>query len=260
MLSQGERLRDETARRLEAIAGDLRDDVRVRFAYRIGGADAGAVGPATGVRLAVYLDDRTEVSDAARAARSIVARHRGVERVEVLVLNALELEAAGRLIADGTVLVERDAAARREFEVLAAASYEDFQVAEQAFLRERAERPFGDPAERKLAVLGTELDRLRSFATLTADDYRSDWMRAYAVERAFELAVEACVAAARHVVANRGLRVPAAAADAFSALREQGLLDAELAAGLGRLCRLRNRLAHDGDRVDAGEVLDAVRA
>lgn len=259
MLSLGDELREDTARRLGAIVSDFRDDIRVRFAYRIGSAGTASLGPATGVRLAVYVDHRTDTGDAARAVCAIVARHRGVERVEVMVLNALEFEEAGRLIADGTVLFERDAAARRDFEVLAASSYEDFQLAEQVFLRERAERPFGDTLGRTLSVLDMQIERLRTCAGTTADECRADWRQAYVIERAFQLAVESCIAAARHVVAERGLRVPASAADAFAALRDEGLLGAELAAGFGGLCRLRNRLVHESDRVNVGEVVGALR-
>lgn len=58
------------------------------------------------------------------------------------------------------------------------------------------------------------------------------------------LAIQECVDLAAHWVADRGWGPPERAGEAFEILREKGVLDDDLTAGLRGAAGLRNRIAH----------------
>jgi uncharacterized protein YutE (UPF0331/DUF86 family) len=68
-------------------------------------------------------------------------------------------------------------------------------------------------------------------------------------------AIEACIDAAHHVVADQGLGVPASNADAFRPLVGAGLTDTDLAATLAGAVGFRNVLVHDYAEVDERRVV-----
>ena len=67
-----------------------------------------------------------------------------------------------------------------------------------------------------------------------------------------ERACQAAIDMAMHVVAERHLGVPQSTSDAFSLLREAGLIDASLAASLHGMVGFRNVAIHQYDRLDMG--------
>jgi len=149
--------------------------------------------------------------------------------------------------------------AQGELAMRAAAEFEDFQLAEGVFLRERAERPYADVVARKLALLDTYVQRLRQLAGSTVEAYTTDWMLQCAVERTLELAIDAGISMTRHAIAEQRLRTPATLADVFVIARDAGLLAPELSASLVRMCGFRNRLVHDGQHLDPVLVVGILR-
>lgn len=76
-----------------------------------------------------------------------------------------------------------------------------------------------------------------------------------------------CIDLAAHVIASEGYRVPATYADSFTVLREESVIDEQVAARLRGLAGMRNLIVHlyaevDDDRVAAEVVagLDDVDA
>jgi uncharacterized protein YutE (UPF0331/DUF86 family) len=69
------------------------------------------------------------------------------------------------------------------------------------------------------------------------------------------VAIEACTNVATHVIADRGLRVPATYSEAFEVLGEAGLLDPGLQAAMVRMAKSRNVIVHEYTRVDADIVV-----
>ncbi len=108
---------------------------------------------------------------------------------------------------------------------------------------------------RKLADLDQYLAQVSEYRGVTVAEYRRDWKIQRIVERTLQMAIEACVDVASHIIADRGLRVPATYAEAFEILGEAGLLDAALTAQMVRMAGFRNVLVHDDARVDAEVVV-----
>lgn len=80
-------------------------------------------------------------------------------------------------------------------------------------------------AERLLAILGRITSRLRileDYATQDRDDLLADRVRLGDLKYTFQTAIEACIDAAQHTVADQGLGVPASNADAFRSLLDAG--------------------------------------
>ena len=79
-----------------------------------------------------------------------------------------------------------------------------------------------------------------------------------AVERWLQVAIEACIDIAYHVIGDRGWTPPDSARDAFRTLASHGLIDAALATRLGRAAGLRNVLVHDYVAVDLDKLAAAI--
>jgi len=117
--------------------------------------------------------------------------------------------------------------------------------------------PMVDP-ERLLSILGRVTARLRileGYADQGPDELLGDRVRLGDLKYTFQTAIEACIDAAQHVVADQGLSVPASNADAFRLLGGAGLLDADLATSLAGAAGFRNVLVHDYVDVDDALVV-----
>ncbi|MGI8875175.1 MAG: type VII toxin-antitoxin system HepT family RNase toxin [Egibacteraceae bacterium] len=113
-------------------------------------------------------------------------------------------------------------------------------------------------SERLLSILGrvtVRLGILESYADQDRDDLLGDRVRLGDLKYTFQTAIEACIDAAQHVVADQGLGVPASNADAFRSLSAAGLLDPDLATALAGAVGFRNVLVHDYVEVDDAQVV-----
>lgn len=109
-----------------------------------------------------------------------------------------------------------------------------------------------DP-ERLLSILGRLTARLRileGYAVQDHEELLGDRVRLGDLKYTFQTAIEACIDAAQHVVADQGLGVPASNADVFRRLAGAGMLDADLATSLAGAAGFRNVLVHDYVEVD----------
>jgi uncharacterized protein YutE (UPF0331/DUF86 family) len=64
-------------------------------------------------------------------------------------------------------------------------------------------------------------------------------------ERNFQVAAQACIDVANHIVAARGLRTPEGYGDSFVVLSEEGIIPAEVAFKMKAVAGFRNVLVHD---------------
>jgi uncharacterized protein YutE (UPF0331/DUF86 family) len=112
---------------------------------------------------------------------------------------------------------------------------------------------------RRLADVETYVRQLSEYRELSADAYRADWKAQRVVERTLQMAIEACVDVANHVIADRGLRIPATYAEVFEVLGEAGLLPPDQRAAMVRMAKFRNVVVHDYTRVDADIVVGILR-
>ena len=112
---------------------------------------------------------------------------------------------------------------------------------------------------RKLADLDQYLGQVSEYRDITIDQYRGDWKTQRIVERTLQMAIELCVDIANHIIADRGLRVPATYSEAFDVLGEAGLLDAARRDVMIRMSKFRNVIVHDYARVDPTIVVQILR-
>lgn len=112
---------------------------------------------------------------------------------------------------------------------------------------------------RKLADLDQYLGQVSEYRDITIDQYRGDWKTQRIVERTLQMTIELCVDIANHIIADRGLRVPATYSEAFDVLGEAGLLDAARRDAMIRMSKFRNVIVHDYARVDPTIVVQILR-
>ncbi len=111
---------------------------------------------------------------------------------------------------------------------------------------------------RRLLVLSDVLGNLALPECSDELRLRADPRLKAAVERWLQVAVEACVDVATHVVASEGWTPPTSGRAAFLTLAAHGLLDPALAARLGAAVGLRNLLVHDYAEVDLARIAHVV--
>jgi uncharacterized protein YutE (UPF0331/DUF86 family) len=112
---------------------------------------------------------------------------------------------------------------------------------------------------RKLADLDLYLSQVAEYRGISLQDYRGDWKIQRIVERTLQMAIEVCVDVANHVIADRGLRVPATYSEAFDVLAEAGLLAGPERDAMVRMVGFRNVVVHEYARVDAEIVVRILR-
>ena len=109
---------------------------------------------------------------------------------------------------------------------------------------------------KKLARIETCVQELRRLAEPMAlgKDLREERF----VEHTLQIAIQAAVDAAAHVVADERLGEPRTQRELFDLLRRAGWLEEELARNMRSMCGFRNVLVHGYDEVDLDIVRDVL--
>jgi uncharacterized protein YutE (UPF0331/DUF86 family) len=102
----------------------------------------------------------------------------------------------------------------------------------------------------RLGELLRRVGRVRQHCPATAAELASDPDRLDLVSFNLMLAVQACLDAASHVIADEGWPAAQDLAGAFLCLHEHGAVSAPVAAALARAAGLRNIVAHVYARLD----------
>lgn len=110
---------------------------------------------------------------------------------------------------------------------------------------------------KKLAIVETCIRELRALARL--DRLSSDVRERRFVEHTLQVAIQAALDVASHVVSDERLGEPETNRALFALLESAGWIDAPLSAALQRMAGFRNVLVHGYADVDLGVVEDAVR-
>ena len=113
-----------------------------------------------------------------------------------------------------------------------------------------------DLVAKRLALVETLVHELRTLgrADRIADDVREERF----VEHTLQLAIQAVIDVASHVVSDERLGEPATLHQLFALLARAGWLDSELAARLANAAGFRNVLVHGYTGVDLAIVRDVV--
>lgn len=116
-----------------------------------------------------------------------------------------------------------------------------------------------DLVRRKLAELAEYVSQVSEYRDLTVERYRADWKTQRIVERTLQMAIEACVDVASHVLADRGLRAPSTYAETFEILMHAGLLPPDLGRTMVEMTGFRNVIVHEYAGIDADVVIRILR-
>ena len=113
-----------------------------------------------------------------------------------------------------------------------------------------------DLLAKRLAVIDTRVRDLRELArpAAIAADIREERF----VEHTLQLAIQAALDAASHIVSDERLGEPRSNRELFSLLARAGWIDAPLAETLGNMAGFRNVLVHGYHTVDLSVVKDVV--
>lgn len=107
---------------------------------------------------------------------------------------------------------------------------------------------------RRLEILQDRLRRLEAIAGISYDDYAADARLQSAVERDFQVLIQAAIDLALHVLADFSDPMPESYRGAFAALAERGVVDAALAPRLEEMAAFRNVLVHGYAVIDSQAV------
>ena len=113
-----------------------------------------------------------------------------------------------------------------------------------------------DLIAKRLAVIETCIRDLRELARPEA--IGSDVREERFVEHTLQLAIQAALDAASHIVSDERLGEPRSSRELFSLLARAGWIDAPLAETLGNMAGFRNVLVHGYHTVDLSVVQDVV--
>lgn len=112
--------------------------------------------------------------------------------------------------------------------------------------------------DRKLQAIIQYLNALKSRATLTEQEYTSNFEQRLIVERLLHLTIEAAVDINTYLLVQSAQPPPATYYQSFIELGQQGIITPELAQQLAPSAGLRNRLVHEYDEIDSLIVFQAI--
>ncbi|HHT9115787.1 MAG: DUF86 domain-containing protein [Planctomycetes bacterium] len=96
----------------------------------------------------------------------------------------------------------------------------------------------------KLNYLKNYYEELKSFESLSFQEYVQDKIKRRAVERLLQLIVEVACDINSFILSKKGI-VPESYHDSFTKLGEAGIIEKDVASKLARTTGLRNRIIHE---------------
>lgn len=116
-----------------------------------------------------------------------------------------------------------------------------------------------DRVDQLLVMLARYVRILRDLAEMPLDEYQADPRNFGSAERFLQLAIETALSVGHHIIASAGFEQPTTYAEVFRVLGKERVLDAEFAATLEPMARMRNRLVHHYEDIEPARVHDLIR-
>lgn len=187
------------------------------------------------------------------------------EDVSVTVLNRAPAIFQFRVLETGRQLLCKDAVALADFTAEVLSHHADYMIDYRAFLEEydealvreygRAESaPDPDKLRDKIQFIRDTLTQLEEIRGEGREAFLADRLPQYAAVRCIQIAVEAVLDSANHIIAREGLGLPRTYAGSVGLLVQAGILPAEKQDDFERMIRFRNRAVHLYGEIDPGEV------
>lgn len=108
--------------------------------------------------------------------------------------------------------------------------------------------------KQRFEELDERAELLRSWQSISRDDFLTDPKTNRAVLRVLQEAIEGCLSVANHLVSAMAYGQPETYADAFRLLADHGVLDETFEVELERMVGFRNRIIHRYWEIDWNEV------
>lgn len=113
--------------------------------------------------------------------------------------------------------------------------------------------------ESKLRFLKEYLADLKEQQNVPLSEYRQNKKDQRFVERTLQLACEACIDTAAHIVSRQGLREPKDNKDLFKILFESRIISDPVHEAMVKMSKFRNIVVHDYTRIDPEIVFGIVK-
>ncbi|GAB6172160.1 DUF86 domain-containing protein [Paradesulfitobacterium aromaticivorans] len=107
-----------------------------------------------------------------------------------------------------------------------------------------------DKIEQRLVKLEQAMRKLKEIALQSWEQYNNSEALRDRAERNLQVAAQACIDIANHIIADRGYRTPQGYAESFSVLAEEGIITDRLADKMKMVAGFRNILVHDYLEID----------
>ena len=177
--------------------------------------------------------------------------------VQAVVLNRASVDLVIRVLRDGKLLVDRDRSKRVRFEVRSRNEFWDLEPYLKMY------RKMGEPATdqdivaNKLALIETRVRELQTLAR--PNEVQRDIREFRFVAHTVQIAIQAALDVAAHIVADERLGEPRTNRDLFKLLERYGRVPPELAASLRDMVGFRNIVVYDYERVSGAVVEEIIR-
>ena len=113
--------------------------------------------------------------------------------------------------------------------------------------------------ESKLRFLKEYLVDLKEYDNVSLSAYRRNKKDQRFVERTIQLACEACIDTAAHIVSRQGLREPKDNKDLFQILYESKIISETVLKAMMKMSKFRNIVVHDYARIDPEIVIGILK-
>jgi len=108
-------------------------------------------------------------------------------------------------------------------------------------------------------IIAEALNKLRELARVAKEEFLKDFRNTESAKYLLVVATGAAIDICNHIVVKQGGRAPKDYADCFVALKELGVISANLAKRLVKMARFRNLLVHLYWQVDNEKVFEIIR-
>ncbi len=186
--------------------------------------------------------------------------------LDVVILNQASLLQRAQVIRSWSVLFQRDAKRRVQWETRAVMEYLEFQKYDDMQSKALAERTKSDRFAIDADYVKARLARLREYTQLLADlkpidhtKFKSDPKLYGLAQWYLQQAVELLFGTGAYLVMALALPKPEAYHDILDAVAGRGLIERPLAYRLEHLANLRNLLAYDREQTDIDDVYQQIQ-
>jgi uncharacterized protein YutE (UPF0331/DUF86 family) len=116
-----------------------------------------------------------------------------------------------------------------------------------------------DKVEGILENLRGYVEKLKRLASLSREEFLSDFTKVESAKHLFQVSVESCIDVSNHIIASERFRAPKSYVETFEILVEKGVIAKDFLPALRQMVQFRNRLVHLYWEVDVEVIYDLLQ-